>query len=179
MSFYKKTFELLNRFVSVSTLYQYGFNYSPMYRRSTGKIIFVSKDLREITVRIRISWRNRNYMNSVFGGSMFSAVDPIPMIQWMNLLGDKYIVWDKSAEIKFKRPARENLYAKFSCSESELKQVIQRVDDEDEIEHTVTTYLTNQSGEVVYCEVHKKLYIAKKEFYQEKQMNRLRNRNLA
>lgn len=179
MSFYKKAFEFLNRYISTATLYKYGFNYSPMYRRSTGKIIYVSKDLSEITVKIPISWKNRNYMNSVFGGSMFSAVDPIPMIQLMNLLGDEYIVWDKSSEISFRRPARENLFAKFHCGEDELQAIIERVKNESEIEYVVTTQLTNRKGEIIYCEVRKKLYIAKKEFYQEKQINRLKNRDLA
>lgn len=179
MSFYKKAFEFLNRYISTATLYKYGFNYSPMYRRSTGKIIYVSKDLSEITVKISISWKNRNYMNSVFGGSMFSAVDPIPMIQLMNLLGDEYIVWDKSAEISFRRPARENLFAKFHCDQNELQQIIERVENESEIEHFVTTQLTDKNEGIVYCEVQKKLYIAKKEFYRQKQINRLKNRDLA
>lgn len=179
MSFYRKTTELLNRFVPISTLYKYGFNYSPMYRRSTGKIISVSKDLSEILVKIPISWRNRNYMNTIFGGSMFSAVDPIPMIQLMNLLGKDYVVWDKSAQINFKRPAKENLYARFTCTEEELNSIKKRVAEEKEIEHIVITYLTNKEGDKIYCEVHKTLYIAEKSYYKEKQINRIKNRNLA
>jgi len=36
------------------------------------------------------------------------------LVQLINLLVDKYIVWDKSATIKFKRPTKEDLYAQFT-----------------------------------------------------------------
>lgn len=179
MSVYKKSFELLQKYISPSLLFQYGFNYSPMYRRSTGKIIAISKDLSEITIRIRISWKNRNYMNTVFGGSMFSAVDPIPMIQLVQLLGKDYVIWDKSAEIYFKRPAKEDLYAKFHVSKEDLNSIIAQVQTENEMEYEVQTFLTNKAGDTIFCEVRKKIYISTKSYYKEKLANRLKNQNLA
>lgn len=179
MSVYKKSFELLQKYISPSLLFQYGFNYSPMYRRSTGKIIAISKDLSEITIRIRISWKNRNYMNTVFGGSMFSAVDPIPMIQLVQLLGKDYVIWDKSAEIYFKRPAKEDLYAKFHISKEDLNSIKAQVQTENEMEYEVQTFLTNKAGDTIFCEVRKKIYISTKSFYKEKLANRLKNQNLA
>lgn len=179
MSVYKKSFELLQKYISPSLLFQYGFNYSPMYRRSTGKIIAISKDLSEITIRIRISWKNRNYMNTVFGGSMFSAVDPIPMIQLVQLLGKDYVIWDKSAEIYFKRPAKEDLYAKFHISKEDLNSIKAQVQTENEMEYEVQTFLTNKAGDTIFCEVRKKIYISTKSYYKEKLANRLKNQNLA
>ena len=179
MSVYKKSFELLQKYISPSLLFQYGFNYSTMYRRSTGKIIAISKDLSEITIRIRISWKNRNYMNTVFGGSMFSAVDPIPMIQLVQLLGKDYVIWDKSAEIYFKRPAKEDLYAKFHISKEDLNSIKAQVQTENEMEYEVQTFLTNKAGDTIFCEVRKKIYISTKSFYKEKLANRLKNQNLA
>jgi hypothetical protein len=52
-----------------------------MYKRSTAKIIQVSEDLLNVRIKLPISYKNKNYANSIFGGSMFSAVDPIPMVQ--------------------------------------------------------------------------------------------------
>ena len=120
---YKIAFEFLKQFFSEAVLFKHGFNISPMYRRSVGKIISVSNNLHEVTVKIPLNYKNKNYVGAIFGGSMFSATDPIYMIQLMNILGDDYVVWDKAAEIKYKRPARENVFAKFTFSEDEINQI--------------------------------------------------------
>lgn len=168
MSIYKTIGELGTRLFPKHTLFKYGFNWSPMYRRSTGKIMEVSEDLLDIKMKLPLSWKNRNYVNSIFGGSMFSSVDPIPMVQLMNLLGDDYVVWDKSAEISFKRPAKEHLYASFSYSEWELVEIKNRVRQENEIEIIKSTQLTNKEETKVFCEVKKKIYVADKSYYKQK-----------
>ena len=168
MSFYQKLTAVGTKFVSKHKLFKHGFNLSPMYRRSTAKIVAVSEDLKQIQIKLPISYKNRNYVNSIFGGSMFAAVDPIPMVQLMNLLGDAYVVWDKTAHIKFKRPAREDLYADFEYTDDELEQVRQSVKKGNELEIEKTTQLTNANGSVVFCEVVKTIYIADKVFYKNK-----------
>ena len=163
------------RFVSYNTLFKYGFNWSPMYRRSTGRVIFVSKDLSKIRIKIPLSWKNKNYVGTIFGGSMFSAVDPIPMVQLINLLDDGYVVWDKKAEIQFKRPANETLFAEFIFSEEELNHIKSRIRAENEIEIIKPTILTNRDGTKEFCVVDKTLYIADKTFYKKKR--KLKNKS--
>ena len=172
MSVYQKLAGVGERFISRAKLFRYGFNYSPMYRRSTGRIKTVSEDLCEVSIKIPLTWRNRNYVNSIFGGSMFSAVDPIPMVQLINILGNNYVVWDKSAEIKFKRPAKEHLFATFTYDKEELEGIKKQVAAEGQMELVKTTLLTNKDQSVVYCEVKKLLYIADKAFYKEKRKKR-------
>lgn len=168
MSLYQKLERLVSKFFTQSQLFKYGFNLSPMYRRSTARITEVTDDLMHIKIKLPISYKNRNYVNSIFGGSMFSAVDPIPMIQILNILGDDYVVWDKAAEIKFKRPGRENLYANFNCTPSEILNIKKRIENEQEIEVEKLTQLTNKNGDIVFCEVSKTIYIANKNFYKSK-----------
>ncbi len=168
MSFYQKIAEIGPKYISRAKLYKYGFNFSPMYRRTTAKIIDVSEDLTYVQIRLPISWKNRNYMNTVFGGSMFSAVDPIPMVQLVNILPNEYIVWDKSASIRFKKPARENLYAEFRFSKDEIDDIKKRVAEENEIEIKKTTLLTSKDRKTTFCEIDKVIYIADKAFYKGK-----------
>lgn len=104
-------------------------------------------------------------MNTMFGGSMFSAVDPIPMTQLIYLIGNDYVVWDKSAEIFFRRPAKGTLYADFRYSLRELDSIRERVAEENEIEIVKFTELTDQNRTKVFCEVRKTLYIADRTFY--------------
>lgn len=168
MSFYQKIASVGQKVFKRKTLFKYGFNLSPMYKRSTAKITEVSEDLLSVKIKLRISYKNRNYVSSIFGGSMFAAVDPIPMVQLINLLGDDYVVWDKSAEIAFKRPAREHLYAEFIYTEEELADIKQKVSESNEIDIFKTTQLTNQSGDTVFCEVKKTIYVADKAYYKQK-----------
>lgn len=168
MSVYQKISQIGSKFFPHSMLFKYGFNLSPLYKRSTAKIINVSDDLLNITIKLPISWKNKNYVNSIFGGSMFAAVDPIPMVQLMNLIGDDFVVWDKSAEIKFKRPAKEDLYADFVFSKNELEEIKIKVATHQEWEVLKTMHLTNKEKTQVFCEVHKTIYVADKEFYKAK-----------
>jgi hypothetical protein len=168
MSIYKKLAEVGSKYIGKPTLLKYGFNWSPMYRRSTAKITTVSNDLLDITIKLPISYKNKNYVNSIFGGSMFAAVDPIPMIQLMHLIGDEFVVWDKAAEIFFKRPAKENLYADFNFTSSEIQSIKESVAAHKEFEIIKTTTLTNIDRNIIYCEVKKTIYIADKNYFKEK-----------
>nr|WP_297914043.1 DUF4442 domain-containing protein [uncultured Allomuricauda sp.] len=168
MSFYQKLAKAGSKYIGKHTLFKHGFNLSPMYRRSTGRITEVSQDLMQIHVKLPISYKNRNYVNSIFGGSMFAAVDPIPMVQLMNILGEEYVVWDKAAEIQFKRPAREHLYAEFTYSFDEIEDIKNRIMTENEITITKRTELMNKEKTQVFCEVKKIIYVADKSFYKNK-----------
>ena len=168
MSIYRRIAEVGSRYVGKHKLFKHGFNLSPMYRRSTAKVTEVSKDLLTVRIKLPISYKNRNYVNSIFGGSMFSAVDPIPMVQLINLLAGDYVVWDKSAEIFFKRPAKENLYADFIYTLEELDEIRNRVEKNNETEIVKTTLLTSQDRTKTYCEVRKTIYIANKSYYKKK-----------
>ncbi len=168
MSVYQKLADVGSKFIKKHTLFKYGFNLSPMYRRSTARVTHVSEDLLQVTVKLPITYKNRNYVNSIFGGSMFSAVDPIPMVQLINLLNKNYVVWDKSAEIFFKRPAKEHLYAEFSYTPQELDTIRTKVGLENEMEIVKITNLTNRDKTQVFCQVKKTIYIADKSYFKKK-----------
>lgn len=154
--------------MSKATIYKCGFNLSPMYKRSTGKIYEVSDDLLDVKVKIKLSYKNSNYVGSIFGGSLFSATDPIFMIQLMNILGNNYVVWDKAATIKFKKPAKETCYVDFIFTPDEIAQIIKDVAFKNEIDLTKKIQLTNKDKNVVFAEVSKTVYIADKQYYKEK-----------
>lgn len=168
MSIYQTIAKVGPKYVKKSSLFKLGFNLSPMYRRSTARITEVSEDLLHVKIKLPISFKNRNYVNSIFGGAMFSAVDPIPMVQLINLMEKDFVIWDKSAEVFFKRPARENLYAEFNYTSEELEKIKMEVQQHQEIEIVKTTHLTNLDQSVTFCEVRKTIYIADKAYYKSK-----------
>lgn len=164
---YQTISKVAEKIFSKPQIFKYGFNLSPMYRRSTAKIIFASDDLHQIKIKIKRSWKNKNYVGSIFGGSLFSATDPIYMIQLINILGNDYVVWDKATNIRFKRPAYKNAFANFTFSTDEIAEIKQKVVQENEIDHIKKLQITDANG-TVFCELDKTIYIANKDFYREK-----------
>lgn len=164
---YDALFQFLNRFFKKATLFKILFNLSPMYRRSCGKILTVSEDLHQVKVVIRLSYKNKNYVGSIFGGSLFAATDPIYMIQLMQILGKEYVVWDKATEIKFKRPVYQKAYVTFSFTSDEIQNIKERVEVEKEIDLVKQLVITD-SNEKIYTEISKTIYISSKTYYKEK-----------
>lgn len=164
---------ILEKFFKKNILFKYGFNLSPMYRRSTGKVISISKDLLVVKIKIPISYKNKNFVGSVFGGSLFSATDPILMIQLLQILGNNYVVWDKEASIKFKRPVRENAYATFLLTTSEIDQIKKDIISKKEINLQKVILITNKQGTVVFAEVSKTIYIADKPYFKDKRKRKI------
>ena len=170
---YKTITKIAKQFFTDAQIYTYGFNWSPMYRRTTGKVIHVSDDLYTVKIKIPLNWRNRNYVGTIFGGSMLSATDPIYMIQLMNILGEDYVVWDKAATIHYKRPARTTVFCDFIFTASEIETLKANVALNGETDIVKTPHITTEDGTVI-AELSKTMYIAEKSFYKEKQKRKPR-----
>ena len=164
---YDKLFTFLNRYFKKATLFRVMFNMSPMYKRSCGKIIFTSDDLHVVKIKIPLSYKNRNYVGSIFGGSLFAATDPIYMIQLMQILGKDYVVWDKASVIRFRKPAFSVAYADFHFTSDEIAEIQQRVAEENEVNYVKQLLITNANQEV-FTELEKTIYISSKAHYKQK-----------
>ncbi len=89
------------------------FNWFPAYRGTGARVTYIAADWLEVRIRLPLSWRTRNYVGTIFGGSLYGAVDPMYMLMLMHALGRDYVVWDKAATIRFLRPGKTTLYATF------------------------------------------------------------------
>lgn len=70
-----------------------------------------------IDVKINRSWLTTNLGRSIFGGTIFTATDPFYALLFSQLLqrrGFRVMVWLKSAQINYLKPARTDL--RFSIS---------------------------------------------------------------
>ena len=72
-------------------LYRWRFNWFPAYRGTGGRVTYIAADWREIRVRLPLSRRTRNYVGTIFGGSLYGALDPLYMIMLMQLLGPETV----------------------------------------------------------------------------------------
>ncbi len=128
-----------------SRLYRIGFNLFPAYRRTGGRVTYVAPDWQEIRIKLPLNWRTRNYVGTTFGGSIYGAVDPFYMMMLLKTLGDEYVVWDKEAEIRFKKPGRDTLYARFTITDEEIAAIRSELETEGRSRSTATTRSTSST----------------------------------
>jgi hypothetical protein len=76
-----------------------------------------------VHVKIFKSFLNINYNSSIFGGTIFSASDPFYALLFDQILqrrGFSCRVWLKSAEIRYLKPGRADLYFNIYLSEEDI-----------------------------------------------------------
>src|SRR5690606_5889628 len=134
----------------------------PAYRGTGGRVIYIAEDWHEIRVKLPLSWRTRNYVGTIYGGSIYGAIDPSYMLMLMKILGDGYIVWDKAAKIRFRKPGRTALFADFHLSRDEIAAIRDSAETVRSIDRVYNVELKDRDG-VVHAEIEKTLYISKKD----------------
>lgn len=137
------------------------FNFFPAYRGSGARVLYIADDYREMRVKIPLNWRTRNYVGTIYGGSMYAGIDPIYMLMLIKCLGAGFIVWDKAAKIRFKRPGKTTLFADFLLTETELDEIRLILESQKSVDRIYKVELKDASGKV-HCIIEKTLYIAKK-----------------
>jgi acyl-coenzyme A thioesterase PaaI-like protein len=142
-------------------------NWYPMYFGTGGKILFWASDSSELHITLRLNMWTYNYVGTIFGGSMFAASDPFYMLMLFRSLGKNYVVWDKSASIKFKKPGKSTLYAKYMITEEDLIEIKKNVAEKGETTRTFTIHWMDKN-QVVHAEIERLCYIADKSHYQNK-----------
>ena len=147
------------------------FNFFPAYRRTGGRICFLSTDWKEIHVSLRMKRTTKNYVGSVFGGSIYGALDPIYMVQLINLLGRGYVVWDKSANIRFIKPVRSKVFARFLITSEILDEIRAKIAAEKKYDVELKAFFQDAAG-TVYSEITKTIYIADREYYRSARQGR-------
>lgn len=143
------------------------FKLFPTYWGTGATVTYISANFKELKVKIPLSWRTRNYVGTMYGGSMYAAIDPMYMLMLLRILGKDYVVWDKAATIQFRKPGTHALYADFVITDAELEAIKKSVSEKGELSHTFNLDIRDKGG-VIYASVEKVIYIASKAHYKTK-----------
>lgn len=125
------------------------------------KVTRMDEDMRAVDVEMKLTRWNKNYVDVHYGGSLYSMADPFYMLMLMQNLGREYIVWDKAATIRFKKPGKGTVKAEFRLSEQQIADLRERLKTQAKLEPTFTVEIKDAHGTVV-AEVEKLLYVRKK-----------------
>jgi len=104
-----------------------------------------------VEVKISKSILNINYNRSIFGGTLFSGVDPFHPILYHELLsrlGFKTTIWVKRSEIEFIKPAYKNLNFKINITEIEISKICDTLKEFGKVLQPNTIEIFDETGQL-------------------------------
>lgn len=125
------------------------------------KLEKMTKDFRHVKVSMRLTFYNKNYMGTQFGGSLYAMTDPWYMLMLIKNLGPDFIVWDKAANIQFRKPGRGKVHAEFNLTEKHLDEIKTHLQTHNKMDYIFKVEIKDDTGKLI-AEVDKVLYIRNK-----------------
>ncbi|HEX5759442.1 MAG TPA: DUF4442 domain-containing protein [Thermoanaerobaculia bacterium] len=129
-----------------------------VYPPYVGAGVRVRRTAEGYETRMKLRFWNRNYVGTHYGGSLYTMCDPFFMLILIRRLGPEYVVWDKAAAIRFRRPGRGTVTARFEIPAERVEAIRRDAGAGAPVEPVFTTEVRDEAGEVV-AEVEKRLYV--------------------
>lgn len=126
------------------------------------RIVHIAPDMKAIDVEMKLRWWNANYVGTHFGGSLYAMTDAFHMLMLMANLGDEYLVWDKAATIRYRKPGRGTVHAEFRLTDEHLADIREKLKTLPKYEPVFPVLVKDEQG-VVIAEVDKLLWIRRKD----------------
>lgn len=125
------------------------------------RVRHIAADYRQVMVDMNLSWRNRNYVGTHFGGSLYAMTDPFLMLMLLHTLGSGYRVWDKAGSIDYVAPGRGRVSARFDLLDDDVAQIRRMTESGDKHLHVFNVDVRDDEGMLV-ARVEKVIYIRRK-----------------
>src|SRR5690348_16226570 len=138
-----------------------GVNLWPPFLGAGIRVTRIASDMKAVNVEMKLRWWNANYVGTHFGGSLFAMTDAFYMLMLMANLGRDYIVWDKAASIRYRKPGRSTVRAEFRLTDAILDDIREKLKTLPKYEPTFTVDVKDEQGTVI-AEIEKLLHIKRK-----------------
>ena len=145
-----------------STALRRAVNLWPPFLSAGIRVTHVARDMKAIDVEMKLRWWNANYVGTHLGGSLFAMTDAFYMLMLMANLGRDYIVWDKAASIRYRKPGRSTVRAEFRLTDAQLDDIHEKLKTLPKYEPTFTVEVKDEQGTVI-AEIQKLLHVKRKE----------------
>jgi Domain of unknown function (DUF4442) len=128
------------------------------------RIKHIAPDMKSVDIEMKLRFWNANYVGTHFGGSLFAMTDPFYMLMLMLManLGRDYIVWDKAATIRYRKPGKGTVRAKFRLSDRQIDDIREKLKTLPKYEPVFSVEVKDEAGAVI-AEVEKVLHVRKKQ----------------
>ena len=133
-------------------------NFYPPYLGAGISILHNESNDCTVKVQLKETFYNHNAFGTHFGGSLYAMCDPFFVLILVHNLGTQYVVWDKSAAIKFIKPGRGKVTVTFHIPPERINEIRVQADAGEKVEPTFRADITDEKGEIVAA-VEKNLYV--------------------
>jgi hypothetical protein len=137
-------------------------NFWPPFLGMGIRVMRIAPDMKAVDVEMKLRFWNANYVGTQFGGSLFAMTDPFYMLMLMANLGRDYIVWDKAATIRYRKPGKGTVRAEFRLSDIQIDDIREKLKTQPKYEPVFTVEVKDEAG-VVIAEVEKVIYVRRKQ----------------
>ena len=137
-------------------------NFWPPFLGMGIRIKRIAPDMKAVDVEMKLRFWNTNYVGTHFGGSLFAMTDAFYMLMLISNLGPDYIVWDKAATIRYRKPGRGTVHAEFRLLDSQIDDVREKLKTLPKYEPAFAVEVKDEAG-VVIAEVEKVIHVRKRQ----------------
>ena len=152
---------LIKKIMTIPIVSKFMLNHYAPYTSAGIEIVKIDLPNYHIRVKMPLTRKNQNIVGVHFGGSLYSMVDPFYMLLLMHHLGPKYIIWDKTATIKFLTPGRGTVYADIRLDFQEVEQIKTLTKNYTPVIRRYSLNIFDEAG-LRITEIEKTLYIRRK-----------------
>ncbi len=97
------------------------------------RVVALSDDFLDCTVRVSRSLLTRNLQGSTFGGTIFSSADPFYAVMYWQALahrGTHVQAWLRSSSIRYLKPAKTALTLRFTLTEEDIREALRALEQQ-------------------------------------------------
>lgn len=136
-------------------------NFWPPFFGAGIKVKSADEAYRNLRVELKLRPWTSNYVGTQFGGSLFAMTDAFYMVMLLRNLGKDYVVWDRSATIRYLKPGRTHVYADFNLTEQDLSDIKTQLKQTAKMDWHRKVQIKDLNNELI-AEVDKVIYIRRK-----------------
>jgi acyl-coenzyme A thioesterase PaaI-like protein len=140
---------------------RFGMNLWSPFRGAGIRVKRIAPDYREAEVELSLTWHNRNYIGTHFGGSLYAMTDPFYMLMLIHALGPGYVVSHKGGAIEYLLATREKVHARFALDDATIAEIKAHAAAGQKYLPQFKIEVKNEAGEIVARVTHT-LYVRKK-----------------
>src|SRR5579871_1630193 len=148
--------------LNTSNLIHRWINFYPPFLGAGIRVRHIAADMKAFDVEMKLRWWNANYVGTQFGGSLFSMTDPFYMLMVLANLGSDYVVWDKAATIRYRKPGKGTVRAEFRLTDAQLDDIRDKLKTLPKYDAIFNVEVKDEQG-IVIADVEKILHVRKKE----------------
>ncbi len=137
------------------------FRQLPCTANTGAEVVSISENLDTVKIKIPFNENTTNFMNIIYGGTMYAATDAVYVVMLWYRLGEDYLIIDKSSHVKYLRPGIEDLHATFYLPEDDILTIKQTLSRKKSMTREYLINITDSNGKVV-CKITKEIAIRKR-----------------